>query len=192
MQQSSAWGRKELGSACLCFDFAATKHTVPSNLTVGTTPTVMSCLRRCFLKCGYAAGTELLLQEWTSRFRVGTRRWGQDMALFPHVYPSALGLRSIPVSSTTVLVKCTAGTFWLNFLIGHYDFSERKSHICITNYIPHKPIALSCCKLPTSAIPRHETVTEEENNVPYGCIIWWLLPLPLLDIVFTPSSAGEN
>lgn len=44
---------------------------------------VMSCLRRCFLKCGYAAGTELLLQEWTSRFRVGTRRWGQDMALFP-------------------------------------------------------------------------------------------------------------
>lgn len=102
------------------------------------------------------AGVDISLQSWNTPL-------GTGHGSFPHVYLSALGLRSIPVSSITVLVKCTAGTFWLNFLTGHYDFSERKSHICITNYIPHKPIALSCCKLPTSAIPRHETVTEEEK-----------------------------
>lgn len=113
-------------------------------------------MQLCCWRKVVTAGMDISLQSWNTLL-------GTGHGSFPHVYPSALGLWNVPVSSITVLVKCTAGTFWLNFLTGHYGFSERKSYLWMTNYIPHKPSALLYCKLPIAALPRYETVTKEEK-----------------------------
>lgn len=90
--------------------------TPPSCIFFFGLPLMFPQMQLCCWHRVVIAGVDISLQSWNTPL-------GTGHGSFPHVYPSALGLRSIPVSSTTVLVKCTAGTFWLNFLTGHYDFS---------------------------------------------------------------------
>lgn len=131
-------GTGDLPSACYCADFWAPNHIGLSHLTCRNrnhrTPMAMSCLQRCFLACSYTSGTKILFQSqvWLLCIRVKTHCWWQGKAFLPHMYLPPLMLPSTSVSSPTAPVKCTSGTFHLEFLTEHYGLSGRLSYNWIT------------------------------------------------------------
>ena len=62
---------------------------------------------------------------WPFRVRVKAHCWGQGKACL-HLCISALRLENTSGSSTAVAMKCTAGTFQLDFLTEHYGLSREQ------------------------------------------------------------------